>query len=95
MGFDDRIARRLFVTNIVLAGGNTTFVGFKDRLQKELEELVFSDWKVRIVEPPQRKHGAWIGGAILTSLATFDEAWITRKEYEEKGASIINERGHW
>ncbi|KAI8846065.1 hypothetical protein BC829DRAFT_445568 [Chytridium lagenaria] len=36
----------------------------------------------------ERKYGPWIGGSILASLGTFHQMWISKKEYEEKGAAI-------
>ena len=38
--------------NIIIAGGNTQFKGFKDRLEKDLESLRPYDCTVRIFELP-------------------------------------------
>jgi len=40
---------------------------------------------VRVVGHPERKFLVWIGGSILSSLTTFSNMWISKKEYEETG----------
>jgi actin-related protein len=37
----------------------------------------------------ERKSSSWLGGSILASLGTFNQLWISKKEYEEIGPSII------
>lgn len=37
----------------------------------------------------ERKCSSWLGGSILASLGTFHQLWISKKEYEEVGSSII------
>jgi actin-related protein len=32
---------------------------------------------------------AWLGGSILASLTSFKAMWVTRREYEEHGKSIV------
>ena len=34
--------------------------------------------------PADRKHSAWLGGAILSKIENFGKMWITKKEYEDK-----------
>lgn len=41
--------------------------------------------KIKVLAPPERKYSVWIGGSILSSLATFQTMWITKSEYEEAG----------
>ena len=41
----------------------------------------------------ERILSTWIGGSILASLATFKRMWVTRKDYEEHGKSIMHRRG--
>ena len=36
--------------------------------------------------------GAWVGGAILGSLAVMDQMWITKEEYKEAGPSIVRRK---
>jgi len=47
--------RRELCENIVLSGGTTMFDGLKERLEKELSELVPKSVKCRVLAPPERK----------------------------------------
>jgi actin-related protein len=78
--------------NIVLSGGSTLYPGFKERLQKEMNALVPDSTVIEIIAPPERKYSVWIGGSILSSLSTFEEMWIKKKEYEESGPSIVHRK---
>ena len=42
---------------------------------------------------PEREYGAWIGGSILASLSSHHGHWITQREYEETGPSVVNRFG--
>ncbi len=81
--------RRDLFSNIVLSGGTTMFPGLKERLHKELTELVPETTEVKIVAPPERRYSVWIGGSILSSLKTFKKLWVTKKEYKEIGPSAV------
>jgi actin-related protein len=77
-------------SNIVLAGGNTMFPGFGERLTKEVS--VGSAMKVKVLAPPERKYSAWTGGSILASLSSFKELWISKAEYDETGCNIVHRK---
>jgi actin beta/gamma 1 len=81
--------RRDLYANIVLSGGSTMFPGLKERLHKELTELVPETMEVKIIAPPERRYSVWIGGSILSSLKTFAKLWVTRKEYREVGPTSV------
>ncbi len=86
--------RAVMLSHIVLTGGSSLFSGFAERLQQELN-LAYPGFKVRISASSnavERKFGSWIGGSILASLGTFHQMWISRKEYEEQGAGIVEKR---
>ena len=91
MKCDVDIRKDLF-GNIVIAGGNTMFDGFAERLQKEMIGLTPESMKVGVVSPPERKYSSWIGGSILASLSTFEEMWETKEEYDEAGPIIMHRR---
>ena len=46
----------------------------------------------KIIAPPERKYGAWIGGSILSGISTFEEMWITRQEYDKDGPRIVHKK---
>ena len=81
-----------FYDNIVLSGGTTMLPGLKERLTKELNNLVPQSIKTKIVSPPERKYSVWIGGSILTGLNTFEDMWITKDEYDECGSKIVHRK---
>ncbi|KAI9146004.1 actin-like protein 6A [Paraphysoderma sedebokerense] len=85
--------RSHLMNNVVVAGGNTLFPGFPDRLQNEIQRAV--QGKVKVIAPAntvERKHSAWVGGSILASLGTFHQLWISRREYEETGKNIVEKK---
>lgn len=82
--------RRDLYANIVLSGGSTMFPGLKERLHKEITELVPENLEVRIIAPPERQYSVWIGGSILGSLKTFQKMWVSKKEFEEVGPEVIH-----
>ncbi|MFX0025724.1 MAG: actin, cytoplasmic 2 [Candidatus Hermodarchaeota archaeon] len=82
--------RRDLYSNIVLSGGSTMFPGIKERLTKEIKEMISESVDVRIISPPERMYSVWIGGSILGSLKSFHRMWVTRREYKEFGPTIIH-----
>ena len=89
--FDNDI-RKDFYNNILLSGGTSMFKGLKERLEKEIKDLVPQSMKeeIKVIASDERKFRAWIGGSILSSISTFESHWIPKKEYEEEGATIID-----
>lgn len=44
------------------------------------------NFKIRIEDPPRRKHMVFLGGAVLADIMKGrEEFWVTRQEYEEQG----------
>ena len=67
--------------------------GLRQRLEKEFKSLIPPTIKVvRVVDSPERKYAVWIGGSILASLSTFQDMWITKKDYEECGPYIVHKK---
>ena len=84
--------RRALYENMVMSGGTTMYPGIPERLKKEMKMLAPAKIKVEINAPPERKFSVWIGGSILTNLGSFESMWITKKEYEEFGESIVHKK---
>lgn len=78
--------------NIILAGGSTMFPEMNQRLLKEMGALAPSTMKLKVKSPQERKHSAWIGGSILSSLKAFESIWVTKAEYNEQGESIVHKK---
>lgn len=87
---DPDLHRDLF-GNLLLSGGSTMFGNYPERLHKEVSALVPS-MKVRVTAPDERKYSPWIGGSILSVLATFQTMWVLRQEYDEVGPSVVHRK---
>ncbi|KAH8202703.1 hypothetical protein TruAng_003079 [Truncatella angustata] len=80
--------------NIVVTGGSSLLAGFNDRLTNELTAM-YPGMRIKLHASgltTERRFGAWIGGSILASLGTFHQMWISKKEYDENGAGIVEKR---
>jgi len=83
--------------HIVLSGGSSMYPGLPSRLEKEMKQLYLtrvlngdasrlSKFKIRIEDPPRRKHMVFLGGAVLADIMKGrQEFWITRDEWYELG----------
>ncbi|XP_052767355.1 actin-related protein 2 [Mya arenaria] len=90
-----------FYKHIVLSGGSTMYPGLPSRLERELKQLYLerilkgdteklSKFKIRIEDPPRRKHMVFLGGAVLADIMKDKpDFWMTREEYEEKGVGVL------
>ena len=86
--------RPFLLSNVVVTGASSLIRGLPDRLQQELTKM-YPTARVRIQASGmsvERKFGSWIGGSIVSSLGTFHQMWISKKEYDEHGASIVEKR---
>lgn len=93
----DMDTRPEFYKHIVLSGGSTMYPGLPSRLEKEVKQLYLTrvlkddtsrlaNFKIRIEDPPRRKHMVYLGGAVLADIMkNKEEFWLTRKEYQEQG----------
>jgi actin-like protein 6A len=91
---DLEIKKELY-SNIFLCGGNTLFSGFAERFQKQISSSNKQLFKLKIITHPsntERKFSTWIGGSILSSLGTFHQLWLSKAEFEEHGAMIIERK---
>jgi len=92
IGKCDIDVRKDLYENIVLSGGTTMFPGMAERLTKELVASGPAGLEPRVIAPPERKYSVWIGGSILSSLATFQSMWVQKAEYDENGVNIVHQK---
>ncbi|TGO29724.1 hypothetical protein BPAE_0012g00790 [Botrytis paeoniae] len=90
---------------IVLSGGSSMYPGLPSRLEKELKQLWLTrvlggdperlnKFKVRIEDPPRRRHMVFLGGAVLANImADKENMWITKQEWEEQGTRVLEKLG--
>lgn len=90
---------------IVLSGGSSMYPGLPTRLEKELKQLWLSKvlhndpsrldkFKVKIEDPPRRRHMVFIGGAVLANImADKDHMWVTKQDWAEQGSASLAKLG--
>lgn len=86
--------RPILLAGVVLTGSGSLIRALPERLQIELSKM-YPSTKVRVNAAGmsvERKFGSWIGGSIVASLGTFHQMWISKKEYDEHGANIVEKR---
>lgn len=55
----------------------------------------FQKFKLRIEDPPKRKHAVFIGGAVLADLMKgTPQFWVTRSEWQEEGPKALDKLGN-
>ncbi|EFO62610.1 Actin [Giardia lamblia P15] len=83
-------------SNVVVVGGLSNINGVLNRLKLELESVIPSILKVKLVNSQynnlSRRFAVWYGGNVLSSLGTFPYFWASKAEYEEYGISILDRR---
>jgi len=87
--------RAEYYKHIVLSGGSSMYPGLPSRLEKDIKDRYLRDVlkgnaermkKIKIEDPPRRKHMVWVGGSVLADIMKDrEEFWITNKEYKENG----------
>ncbi|KAF2011799.1 actin-like protein-like protein 6A [Aaosphaeria arxii CBS 175.79] len=86
--------RPMLLGNVVVTGGSSLLYKLNERLTQEIN-TIYPSTRNKLIAPGsvvERKYAAWIGGSILASLGSFHQLWISKKEYEEHGASIVEKR---
>jgi len=94
-----------FYKHIVLSGGSTMYPGLPSRLEREMKQLYLerilkgdveklAKFKIRIEDPPRRKHMVFMGGAVLAEIMKDkQEFWMSRAEYQEQGTRVLQKLG--
>ncbi|XP_016078686.1 PREDICTED: actin-like protein 7B [Miniopterus natalensis] len=80
--------REEMAANVLLCGGCTMLDGFPKRFQRELSLLCPRD-NPTVAAAPERKTSVWTGGSILASLQAFQQLWVSKEEFEERGSAAI------
>jgi|LauGreDrversion4_2_1035121.scaffolds.fasta_scaffold618559_1 actin-related protein len=75
--------------HVLLSGGNTLFMYIQEKLHSEIKKLAPKYMKIKLHTPSNRKHICWSGGSIITSLDSFNQMWVSRSDYMEKGEKEI------
>jgi len=78
--------------NILLTGGSSCLPNFKERVEKDVRMMSPAECDVRISIASKPVSDAWEGGCLLTKDPQFSSKVVTKKEYEEHGFSLCQER---
>jgi len=90
--------------HIVLSGGSSMYPGLPSRLEKEMKQLYLTrvlagdvsrlnKFKIRIEDPPRRKHMVFLGGAVLADIMkSRQEFWLTAQEWQEGGVESVERK---
>lgn len=94
LGMCDVDLRSVLVGNIIVTGGGSLLSGLPERINMEFSKLSnFGRVRIHIGSSTnERRFGSWIGGSILGSLASLQQLWMTRKEFEELGPAAIERK---
>ena len=82
--------QRELCKNIIIGGGTTLIQGFEQRLSNELNRLVPASFPKCKIIARDALNSAYGGAAIVGSLSTFQEKWISKDEYDEFGPGIVH-----
>jgi len=97
---DIDIRSQLF-NHIVLSGGSSMYPGLPSRLEKDIKHYYLervlkgnkeglAKFRVRIEDPPRRKHMVFLGGAVLAEIMKDKEHfWMNKTEYNEVGLTQV------
>eukprot|EP01029_Cantina_marsupialis_P027609 TRINITY_DN773086_c0_g1_i1.p1 TRINITY_DN773086_c0_g1~~TRINITY_DN773086_c0_g1_i1.p1 ORF type:complete len:397 (-),score=116.19 TRINITY_DN773086_c0_g1_i1:176-1366(-) len=95
--------KALWQSGVVVTGGGSLMTGLQERLTSDISEILRQN-NVKIPKmklantgvAQERQFSAWLGGSILGSLPNsshqFQSMWISKKEYEECGSAIVEEK---
>jgi len=87
--------------HIVLSGGTSMYPGLPSRLEKDIRDMYLDQvlkgnpatmhkFKVRIEDPPRRKHMVFLGGAVLADVMKDKDAfWMNKTDYNEVGLGVL------
>lgn len=100
----DMDTRRAYYKHIVLSGGSSMYPGLPSRLEKDITDLYLQQvlngdesrlkkFKLRIEDPPRRKHMVFLGGSVLADLMRErEEFWMNKNDYDELGVARLLQR---
>ena len=93
----DADIRKELISNIILTGSSALFPGMDKRLSTELTHILPNMYKNRVIcskNSIENRYSTWIGGSILSSLGSFQQMWLSKREYDEFGATLGLQKFH-
>lgn len=87
--------RRTMCQEIVLVGGGSLLDGLPERLGNDLAEklpLIFKPRILSLSTNVERRFAPFVGCSVLASLGTFQQMWLSKREWDEHGERLVRER---
>lgn len=75
--------------HIFLTGGNTMFAGFDERLRRELRAVLPVEAPINVQRANDPILDAWRGAAQWAAAPKSSQCFVTKEEYQEKGAEYM------
>ena len=87
--------KQLYLTRVL--GGDPTRLNVNTSPHVSFSPLfipLLQKFKIRIEDPPRRKHMVFLGGAVLADIMkSREEFWISREEWFEQGPRAMDKLG--
>jgi len=84
--------RSTLYRNIILTGGSSQFSGLATKIQAGVTSLAPPTETVSVFEPTEPENGAWRGGDKVVPILNDCGSWITKQEYQQYGATIVQHK---
>jgi len=93
--------RSEYFKHIVLSGGTSMYPGLPSRLEQDIKDMYLKHvlkgaedrmnrLKLRIEDPPRRKHMVYLGASVLGDLMRDrTDFWATKRQYDEQGIAAV------
>lgn len=78
--------------NILLTGGSCSFPNCQERVENEVRMLAPAQCEVRVTRATNPVTDAWRGGSLLSKDPQFSSKFVNRKEYDDSGYYLCQER---
>ncbi|KAI7565199.1 actin-like ATPase domain-containing protein, partial [Hortaea werneckii] len=84
-------ARSALLKDVFITGGYSLFQGFEERLRSELRAVLPTEVELGVRKAKDPVLDAWRGAAKWAATPQSRQAFVTKKEWEEKGGEYIKE----
>lgn len=90
----EKEVKQLYLQKTLKGDVSRLDVTFPSTLPVMKDSPLVQKFKIKIEDPPRRKHMVFLGGAVLADIMkNKQDFWITKQEYEEQGVRCIDKLG--
>jgi actin-related protein len=87
--------RRQYSQDIIVVGGGSLLEGLPERLGADLAERVPHSFKPKVyatASTVERRFAPFVGCSVVASLGSFQQLWLSKKEWDEAGERVALDR---